>query len=65
MDIKAAEAAMQIMLDPIHGIAGSEKINIEGVKTILDLRSKFGEPKKKLNNPDLYIDLSYYDSAKD
>ena len=65
MDIKAAESAMQIMLDPVYGIAESEKINIEGVKTILDLRSKFGEPKKKLSNPYLYIDLSYYDSAKD
>ena len=65
MNIKAAESAIQIMLDPVYGIAESEKINIEGVKTILDLRSKFGEPKKKLSNPDLYIDLSYYDSAKD
>ncbi len=65
MDIKAAEAAMQIMLDPIQGIAESEKINMEGVKTILDLRSKFGEPKKELNNPELYIDLTYYDSARD
>ncbi len=64
MDLESARAAMNIVLDPELGIAGSDAINRTGVATILALRSKFGEPQKDLTDPDRYIDLSYYNRAK-
>lgn len=64
MDRAGAEAAMQTVLDPNLGLAGSDVINDAGVATILALRSKFGEPQKELTDPARYIDLGYYNTAK-
>ena len=64
MDLESARAAMNIVLDPELGIAGSDAINRTGVATILALRSKFGEPRKDLSDPDRYIDLRYYNTAR-
>lgn len=36
---------------------------MEGVKTVLELRSAYGEPKKELTDPMKYIDLSFYEEA--
>ena len=63
MDRAGAEAAMKIILDPDLGPAGSDAINDTGVATILALRSKYGEPQKNLNDPERYIDMSYYNTA--
>lgn len=63
MDDSGARAAMKILLDPIHGLASSDKIDATGVITILALRSKYGEPQKNLDNPGRYIDLQYYKAA--
>jgi hypothetical protein len=30
---------------------------------VLDLRSRYGEPKKQINDPLKYCDLSYYEHA--
>ncbi len=38
-------------------------INAKGFQTVLQLRSKFGEPPKKLSDPNKYLDLSYYNKA--
>ena len=64
MDMDGARAAMQIVLDPIRGIAGTDKIDDAGVATIMALRSKFGEPRKDLTDPARYIDLGYYNTAE-
>jgi ABC-type nitrate/sulfonate/bicarbonate transport system substrate-binding protein len=64
MDEAGARAAMEIILDPDKGITGSDAIDMDGVATILALRSKFGEPQKDLTEPDRYIDLRYYSTAK-
>ena len=34
-----------------------------GIRTVLELRSKFGAPKKPLSDPMKYVDLSYYEKA--
>jgi hypothetical protein len=34
-----------------------------GVRTVLALRSEYGEPKKALRDPAKYLDLSYYKQA--
>ncbi len=38
-------------------------LDVEGVKTALDLREQFAEPKKKMGPPEKYYDLSYYNKA--
>ena len=38
-------------------------MNMDGVKMVLDLRSRYAEPKMTLNDPNKYIDLGYYDQA--
>ena len=35
----------------------------EGVKTVLDLRSKYATPQKTLTDPSKYVDLTYYQKA--
>jgi hypothetical protein len=36
---------------------------MKGVTTVLALRSEYGEPKKMLDDPDKYIDLTWYKKA--
>ena len=36
---------------------------MEGVKTVLELRSKYGVPQKSLTDPMKYVDLSFYQKA--
>ena len=41
----------------------SARMDLEGVQTVLQLRSKYGEPKKALADPAKYYDPSFYDAA--
>jgi ABC-type nitrate/sulfonate/bicarbonate transport system substrate-binding protein len=52
-----------ILLDPKQGFSRRAAIDIEGVRTVLALRSRYGEPKKLLDEPMKYLDLSYYNRA--
>ena len=45
------------------GLNRKAEINIEGVKTLLDLRSQNSDPKVKLTDVNKYIDMSYYEKA--
>jgi hypothetical protein len=36
---------------------------MNGIRTVLELRSKYGMPKKTLTDPMKYVDLTYYDKA--
>lgn len=55
-----AAAALQSERTPLkHGTP----INIDGVRTVLELRSRYGEPKMTLTDPDKYIDLSWFEAA--
>ena len=39
------------------------RLDIEGIKTVLALRSEYGRPQRALADPRKYDDLSYYDRA--
>ena len=39
------------------------RVNLDGLRTVLALRSRYAEPQKKLADPLKYFDSSYYDSA--
>jgi ABC-type nitrate/sulfonate/bicarbonate transport system substrate-binding protein len=50
-------------LAPPKGFTPKAKIDLEGVKRVLELRSRYGEPKKSLTDPAKYYDGKYYDAA--
>ena len=60
------EDAAPLYASLVSGKGGLNKraaINMDGVKTLLDLRNKLGDGKTQLNDPMKYVDLSYYDKA--
>lgn len=64
-EIKApvAGAVMNSLLSPRSGLTPGAAMLMDGVTTVLELRSKYGTG-DKLSNPDKYIDLQYLESAR-
>jgi len=63
----SAEDAASIYASLVSGKGGLNRgaaINMDGVKTLLDLRNKLGDGKQILNDPMKYVDLSYYEKAR-
>ena len=50
-------------LAPPKGFTPKAKIDLDGVKRVLELRSRYGEPKKSLTDPARYYDGTYYEAA--
>ena len=63
MSPELAAKSYDILLDPKHGFSRQAAIDIEGVRKVLSLRSQYGEPKKLLDDPMKYLDLTYYNRA--
>jgi ABC-type nitrate/sulfonate/bicarbonate transport system substrate-binding protein len=63
MERPGAERAYAVLLDPKQGIYRDLKIDREGVRTVLQLRSKYAQPRKDLSDPGRYVDESYLASA--
>jgi ABC-type nitrate/sulfonate/bicarbonate transport system substrate-binding protein len=60
---QAAENAYKVLLSPTDGFQKKAKIDMEGVRTVLALRSKYGQPRKSLTDPAPYYDPSFYNAA--
>jgi ABC-type nitrate/sulfonate/bicarbonate transport system substrate-binding protein len=60
---QGALVAYGILLSPVDGFQKKAKIDLEGVKTVLELRSKYAKPRKVLKDPSLYYDPSFYEAA--
>jgi ABC-type nitrate/sulfonate/bicarbonate transport system substrate-binding protein len=45
------------------GFDRKARISMDGLKTVLSVRSQYGEPRKTLGDPLKYVDLRYYDKA--
>ena len=58
-----AEASYKVLLDPKTGLQRKAELNISGLRTVLALRSEYGQPQKKLTDPMKYYDPSYYKKA--
>jgi ABC-type nitrate/sulfonate/bicarbonate transport system substrate-binding protein len=58
-----ARAAYRLLLSPEEGFQKKARIDIEGVRTVLQLRSKFGMPKKSLTEPMKYYDPGFHEAA--
>ncbi|HSU62448.1 MAG TPA: ABC transporter substrate-binding protein [Burkholderiales bacterium] len=60
---QGARAAYGVLLAPSGGFQKKAQIDLEGVRTVLRLRSKYAEPKKALTDPARYYDPSFYRAA--
>jgi ABC-type nitrate/sulfonate/bicarbonate transport system substrate-binding protein len=59
-----ASKSYDILLDPKSGFSRKAELNLEGVRTVLSLRSEYGNPRKNLNDPSKYLELKYYETAR-
>jgi len=55
-----APAVMHKLVDPMTGLTPAGRVDREGMRTVLALRSRYGEPQRQLEDIDRYLDLSYY-----
>jgi ABC-type nitrate/sulfonate/bicarbonate transport system substrate-binding protein len=58
-----AKRAYDVLLAEQGGLARDAALDMAGIKTVLDLRTKYGTPQKTLTDPARYIDTSYYRKA--
>jgi len=58
-----AKQSYDLLLADKGGITRDAALDLEGVRTVLALRSKYGVPQKTLSDPTKYVDLQYYDKA--
>jgi ABC-type nitrate/sulfonate/bicarbonate transport system substrate-binding protein len=58
-----AKRSYDLLLAPKGGIARDAALDMEGIRTVLALRSKYGQPQKTLTDPSKYVDDSYMRAA--
>ncbi len=58
-----ATLAYEVLLNSEDGFDPSAELDIEGIETVLALRSEYGEPRKSLTNAGKYYDLQYHEEA--
>ena len=58
-----ARQSYDLLLADKGGIARDLAIDPAGIRTVLQLRSKYGVPRKELTDPAKYVDLTYYNKA--
>jgi ABC-type nitrate/sulfonate/bicarbonate transport system substrate-binding protein len=58
-----AEASHAVLLDPDDGFFRTCEIDLDGLACVLDLRSRYGEPKATLSDPLKYCDFTYFEQA--
>ncbi len=56
-----AEQSYAVLLDPVNGFPRTCGIDMEGVRTVMEIRSEFGVPRKQLTDAARYYDPSFYD----
>jgi len=58
-----AKRSYDLLLADKGGITRDVALDIEGIRTVLALRSKYAVPQKALSDPMKYVDLGYYNKA--
>jgi ABC-type nitrate/sulfonate/bicarbonate transport system substrate-binding protein len=58
-----ARQSLEVLLHEKTGFFRDAAMDMQGVATVLALRSKYGEPRKTLTDPSKYIDTSYHANA--
>ncbi len=59
----AAQKAYEVMFAQKEGFQKKAKLDVEGCRTVLKLRSEFAKPQKNLTDPLKYVDESFYRKA--
>jgi len=62
MSPELAAQSYAVLINP-RGFSPKAQIDLEGVNRVLELRSRYGAPKKTLADPAKYYDPKYYDAA--
>ena len=57
------DASYKVLLDPSTGLQRKAELDVAGLRTVLALRSEYGQPRKTLTDPMKYYDPSYYKKA--
>ncbi|HEX2547160.1 MAG TPA: ABC transporter substrate-binding protein [Ramlibacter sp.] len=63
MTATIAQQSCALMLDPTSGFFGDLAMDPNAVQAVLALRGRLGEPPRTLDDPDRYIDRSYWREA--
>jgi ABC-type nitrate/sulfonate/bicarbonate transport system substrate-binding protein len=63
VEAATAQSAYRIFLGPEEGFQKKARIDLDGVRTVLQLRSKYGRPQKTLTDPAKYYDPTFHDAA--
>lgn len=58
-----ARQSYDLLLAAKGGLTRDLALDPAGLRTVLELRSKYGAPQKTLTDPMKYVDLSYYEKA--
>ena len=58
-----AKRSYELLLADQGGMTRDIALDIDGIRTVLALRSRYGQPPKKLDDPMKYVDLSFYEKA--
>jgi hypothetical protein len=58
-----AKKSYDLLLADNGGIRRDIALNIGGIRTVLQLRSRYGVPQQTLTDPMRYVDLSYHEKA--
>jgi ABC-type nitrate/sulfonate/bicarbonate transport system substrate-binding protein len=64
MTAELAAATCKIFLAKSGGFEQEARVDVEGIDQVLELRSEYGQPKKKFTDPRKYLDLGFYDAAR-
>lgn len=64
MTPELAAKTYDVLLAPSGGFERHAAIDLDGVRTVLRLRSEYGQPPKSLTDPTRYVDLTYYERAR-
>ncbi len=60
---EASQKAYNLLLTTDDGIQRRGKIDVDGIRTVLKLRSAYGQPHRVLDDPLKYVDESFYTEA--
>ena len=63
MSPSLAQRSYDELINSTDSFSRNGRVNLDGLRTVLALRSRYAEPQKKLDDPLKYYDPSYYDSA--
>ena len=58
-----AKQSYDLLLADKGGLSRDLSLDMAGIRTVLELRSKYGTPKKTLTDPTKYVDVAYHEKA--